>query len=204
MAAQIPIKNDPVANEEALSRVRADKHREATDGHDGTWVAHPGLVAIAMEEFDAVMKTPNQIERQREDVQVSEQDLLTMPEGTITEAGLRNNISVSLQYLDSWLRGSGCVPINNLMEDAATVEISRSQIWQWIQHPKGILNDGRKVTLDLFRQLMADELDKLEEKLGDTVYAQRRFTDAAQILDEVISSPQFVEFLTLPAYRYLQ
>jgi malate synthase len=204
MAAQIPIKNDPAANEEALSRVRADKRREATDGHDGTWVAHPGLVAIAMEEFDAVMKTPNQIERQRDDVQVSEQDLLTMPEGTITEAGLRNNISVSLQYLDSWLRGSGCVPINNLMEDAATVEISRSQIWQWIQHPKGILSDGRKVTLDLFRQLMADELDKLEEKLGDKVYAQRRFTDAAQILDEVISSPQFVEFLTLPAYRYLQ
>jgi len=198
MAAQIPIKNDPAANEEALARVRADKHREATDGHDGTWVAHPGLVPIALAEFDEVMKTPNQITRQREDVQVSADDLLLMPEGTITEAGLRNNISVSLQYLESWLRGNGCVPINNLMEDAATVEIARSQIWQWIQHPIGILDDGRKVTLELFRALMADELRKLGE-----VAAPRDFTTAAEILDEVISSQEFVEFLTLPAYRYL-
>ncbi|BCL81324.1 malate synthase [Ktedonobacteria bacterium brp13] len=198
MAAQIPIKNDPAANEEALARVRADKHREATDGHDGTWVAHPGLVPIALAEFDEVMKTPNQITRQREDVQVSADDLLLMPEGTITEAGLRNNISVSLQYLESWLRGNGCVPINNLMEDAATVEIARSQIWQWIQHPIGILDDGRKVTLELFHALMADELRKLGE-----VAAPRDFTTAAEILDEVISSQEFVEFLTLPAYRYL-
>lgn len=203
MAAQIPIKNDPVANEEALARVRADKHREATDGHDGTWVAHPGLVPIALAEFDAVMTTPNQIARQRDDVHVTEEDLLQMPEGTITEVGLRNNISVSLQYLESWLRGSGCVPINNLMEDAATVEIARSQIWQWIQHPIGIMEDGRKVTLDLFHQLLNDELNKLKEAVGAEVYAQRRFIDAAQILIEVISSEEFVEFLTLPAYRYL-
>lgn len=203
MAAQIPIKNNPAANEEALERVRADKRREASDGHDGTWVAHPGLVPIALAEFDAVMKTPNQIARKREDVHVTAADLLQVPEGTITEGGLRNNISVSLQYLDSWLRGSGCVPINNLMEDAATVEISRAQIWQWIRHPRGILNDGRKVTIELFRQLMAEELAKLQTALGKQQYAQRRFDTASQILDQVISSNDFVEFLTLPAYQYL-
>ena len=203
MAAQIPIKGDPAANEEALARVRADKRREATDGHDGTWVAHPGLVAIALEEFDAVMKGPNQIERKREDVEVTAADLLKIPEGTITEAGLRNNISVSLQYLDSWLRGNGCVPINNLMEDAATVEISRAQIWQWQHHPKGVLQDGRKVTAELFRQLMADELDKIKAAIGEQQYAGRKFAQASQILDEIITDDQFVEFLTLPAYRYL-
>src|SRR6266487_1933090 len=203
MAAQIPIKSDPKANEEALARVRADKHREATDGHDGTWVAHPGLVPIALEEFDAVMKTPNQIDREREDVHVTAADLLAVPGGTITEAGLRNNISVGLQYLDSWLRGSGCVPINNLMEDAATVEISRAQIWQWIHHPKGILDDGRKVTIELFRQLMKEELDKIKAAIGEKVYAQRRYESAAEILDKLITDDQFVEFLTLPAYKYL-
>ena len=203
MAAQIPIKNDPVANEEALSRVRADKKREATDGHDGTWVAHPGLVPIAMEEFDAVMKTPNQIDRKREDVHSTADDLLTVPEGTITEAGLRNNISVSMQYLESWLRGSGCVPINNLMEDAATTEIARSQIWQWIHHPKGILDDGRKVTVALFRQLAADEFEKIKNALGEKQFAARKFHLAAAILDQIIISDQFVEFLTLPAYQYL-
>jgi len=203
MAAQIPIKGDPKANEEALSRVRADKHREATDGHDGTWVAHPGLVPIALEEFDAVMKTPNPLHRKREHVHVTAADLLAVPGGTITEAGLRNNISVSLQYLDSWLRGSGCVPINNLMEDAATVEISRAQIWQWIHHPKGILDDGRKVTIELFRQLMKEELDKIKAAIGEKVYAQRRYESAAEILDKLITDDQFVEFLTLPAYKYL-
>jgi malate synthase len=204
MAAQIPIKNDPVANEEALSRVRADKQREATDGHDGTWVAHPGLVPVALAEFDAVMKTSNQIAtKKREDVHVTAADLLRVPEGTITEGGLRNNISVSLQYLESWLRGSGCVPINNLMEDAATVEISRSQIWQWIHHPKGILQDGRKVTIDLFHQFMNEELAKLRAAIGEQQYANRRFDTAAQILDQIITNDQFVEFLTLPAYQYL-
>ena len=203
MAAQIPIKNDPVANEEALSRVRADKKREATDGHDGTWVAHPGLVPIAMEEFDAVMKTPNQIDRKREDVHSTAADLLTVPEGTITEAGLRNNISVGLQYMESWLRGSGCVPINNLMEDAATTEIARSQIWQWIHHPKGILSDGRKVTIALFRQLAADEFERIKNALGEKQFASRKFHLAAALLDQIITSDQFVEFLTLPAYQYL-
>jgi malate synthase len=203
MAAQIPIKNDPVANEEALSRVRADKHREATDGHDGTWVAHPGLVPIAMEEFDAVMKTPNQIDRKREDVHATAADLLRVPEGTITEGGLRNNISVSLQYLESWLRGTGCVPIFNLMEDAATTEIARAQIWQWIHHPKGILDDGRKVTVEMFHELMQDELNKLKNAIGAQQFAQRKFDTAAKILDQLIVTDDFVEFLTLPAYQYL-
>ena len=203
MAAQIPIKNDPKANEEALARVRADKKREATDGHDGTWVAHPGLVAIAMEEFDAIMKSPNQIDRKREDVHVTAADLLKVPDGTITEAGLRNNISVSLQYLESWLRGSGCVPINNLMEDAATTEISRSQIWQWIHHPKGILEDGRKVTIELYHELVRDELEKIRSAVGEQQFASSKFQTAAEILDQVITPDQFVEFLTLPAYKYL-
>lgn len=203
MAAQIPIKNDPQANEEAMSRVRADKQREANDGHDGTWIAHPGLVAVAMEEFDKAMPGPNQIAKKREDVHVTAADLLAMPEGTITETGLRTNISVSLQYMESWLRGSGCVPINNLMEDAATVEISRSQIWQWIRHPKGILSDGRKVTVELFRQLAAEELAKIKAALGEQQYATRKFDRAAELLDAIITDEHFVEFLTLPAYKYL-
>jgi malate synthase len=203
MAAQIPIKNNPQANEEALARVRADKRREVTDGHDGTWVAHPGLVPIAMEEFDAVMKGSNQLNRKRRDVHVTAADLLRTPDGTITEAGLRNNISVSLQYLDSWLRGTGCVPINNLMEDAATVEISRAQIWQWIHHPWGILEDERKVTIALFRRLMAEELEKIKIAIGERPYAARRFQQAAEILDQVVTGERFVDFLTLPAYQYL-
>lgn len=203
MAAQIPIKNDPQANEEALSRVRADKHREASDGHDGTWVAHPGLVAIAMQEFDAVMKQPNQIDHKRDDVRVTAADLIAVPTGTITEAGLRNNISVSLQYMESWLRGNGCVPIFNLMEDAATTEIARSQIWQWLHHPKGILDDGRKVTVELFHQLMTDELDKIKVITGEQQYATHKFQTAAELIDKIILDDHFVEFLTLPAYQYL-
>ncbi len=203
MAAQIPIKNDAKANEEALARVRADKHREATDGHDGTWVAHPGLVAIAMEEFDAVMKGPNQIDRKREDVHVTAADLIAVPEGTITEAGLRNNISVSLQYMESWLRGNGCVPIFNLMEDAATTEIARSQIWQWLHNSKAALDDGRKITADLFHQLMTEELDKIKIAIGEQEYASRRFQTAAELIDKIIMDDQFVEFLTLPAYQYI-
>lgn len=203
MAAQIPIKNDPQANADALAKVSADKRREATDGHDGTWVAHPGLVPVAMAEFDAVMSTPNQIARQRDDVQVSAADLLKVPEGTITEPGLRNNISVGLQYLESWLRGSGCVPINNLMEDAATVEIARAQVWQWLHHPQGSLTDGRKVTVQLFRQLAREEQAKVEAALGAEALAGRKFDQAAQILDQIITDDNFVEFLTLPAYKYL-
>jgi malate synthase len=203
MAAQIPIRNNPQANEEAMDKVRADKKREATDGHDGTWVAHPGLVPVAKAEFDAVMKGPNQIDRKREDVHVTAADLLKVPEGTITEAGLRNNISVSLQYLESWLRGIGCVPIFNLMEDAATVEIARSQVWQWVHHPKGILDDGRKVTIELFRALVPEELEKIKAAIGEEEYSRRKFVLAVEILDGIISKEEFTEFLTLPAYQYL-
>ena len=167
MAAQIPIKGDPEANEQALAKVRADKEREAGDGHDGTWVAHPGLVALAREAFDAVMPGPNQIERKREDVEVTADDLLDFgPRAPITEAGLRTNIQVSIQYLGAWLAGVGCVPIFNLMEDAATAEISRSQVWQWIRSPNGVLDDGRDITADLVRGLIAEELERTRELLG--------------------------------------
>jgi malate synthase len=149
------------------------------------------------------MPQANQLERKREDVQVTSADLLKVPEGTITEAGLRNNISVGLQYLESWLRGFGCVPINNLMEDAATVEIARAQVWQWIHHPKGVLDDGRNVTVQLFRELAREEQEKVTATLSAEQLAGRKFHEAAQILDEIITNDEFVEFLTLPAYRYL-
>ncbi len=203
MAANIPVKSDPEVNERALAQVRADKEREATDGHDGTWVAHPGLVPIAMEVFDRVMPQPNQIERQREDVRVAATDLLVVPEGTITEAGLRTNISVGIQYLESWLRGQGCVPINNLMEDAATAEISRAQVWQWIRHRRGVLNDGRKVTVELFRAIMAEELARIEQALGREEYARRAFVPASELFDSITTSDTFVDFLTIPAYERL-
>ena len=203
MAAQIPIKNDPAANELALGKVRDDKVREAGDGHDGTWVAHPGLVATAMEAFDKVMPQANQIDRKREDVHVVAADLLAVPEGPITEAGLRTNISVGVQYLEAWLGGLGCVPLYNLMEDAATAEISRAQVWQWIRHPKGVLTDGRKVTVDLFRQILAEEMGKLKANLGAENYNARHYARASAIFDSITTSDQFVEFLTLPAYVYL-
>ncbi len=203
MAAFIPVKSDPEVNERALAQVRADKEREATDGHDGTWVAHPGLVLIATEIFDRVMPQPNQIERRREDVRVSAADLLVVPEGTITEAGLRTNVNVGIQYLESWLRGLGCVPINNLMEDAATAEISRAQVWQWIRHPRGALDDGRKVTVELFREIMGEELARIEQALGAEAYVGRAFTQASAIFDQITTSDEFVDFLTLPAYEYL-
>jgi malate synthase len=203
MAAFIPVKSDPEVNERALAQVRGDKEREATDGHDGTWVAHPGLVPIATEIFDRVMPQPNQIERLREDVRVSAADLLVVPEGTITETGLRTNVSVGIQYLESWLRGLGCVPINNLMEDAATAEISRAQVWQWIRHPRGVLDDGRKVTVKLFREIMGEELARIEQALDAEAYAGRAFAQASAIFDQITTADTFVEFLTLPAYEYL-
>ena len=199
MAAQIPIKNDPAANDAAMAKVRADKEREAGDGFDGTWVAHPGLVAIAKEVFDMHMPGPNQIERKREDVCVKASDLLAFgPEGPISEQGLRTNINVSLQYIGSWLAGNGCVPINNLMEDAATAEISRSQIWQWIRSPKGELADGRKVTIELFRRLLGEELRKVSSAPGA---ATSKLDEAAWLLDRLVSADEFVDFLTGPAYE---
>ena len=201
MAAQIPIKNDPKANEAALAKVREDKLREVTDGCDGTWVAHPGLVPIAKEVFDKHMPGPNQYDRQRPDVSVSAKELLDFrPEGPITEAGLRNNISVGIQYLGAWLAGNGCVPVFNLMEDAATAEISRSQIWQWMRSPKGKLQDGRKVTRELFRTLLADELPKVKTYLGDAGWKAGKYEDGAKLFEKLTTDDRYVEFLTLPAY----
>jgi malate synthase len=201
MAAQIPIKNDPAANEAAMAKVRADKEREATDGCDGTWVAHPGLVPIARAVFDKHMPGPNQYAKQRPDVNVGAKDLLDFrPETPITEAGLRNNIQVGIQYIGAWLSGNGCVPIFNLMEDAATAEISRSQVWQWMRSPKGVLDDGRKVTAQLFRELMAEELRKTPSIVGADAYAAGRYADGARLFEEISKSDDYVEFLTLPAY----
>ncbi|HKE94572.1 MAG TPA: malate synthase A, partial [Povalibacter sp.] len=200
MAPQIPIKNDPQANEEALARVRADKEREAGDGHDGTWVAHPGLVPVAMEVFDSLMPTPNQLHKSLADVQVTAADLLQIPTGTITETGLRNNVNVSIQYLAAWLGGLGCVPINNLMEDAATAEIARAQIWQWIRHPGGKLDDGRKITTELFRVVMREELSKLRGQVGEQQYSAGNYERAAALIDRITTAPEFSTFITLPAY----
>ncbi len=202
MAAQIPIKNDPKANEEAIAKVRADKEREAGDGHDGTWVAHPGLVPVAMEVFDRLMPTPNQLSKVP-DVAIKAQDLLQIPQGTITEAGLRGNVSVSIQYVAAWLGGLGCVPINNLMEDAATAEISRAQIWQWIKHPAGMLEDGRKVSVELFRAIAREELGKLRNAVGVHAFEKGNFERAAALIDEITTAPDFETFITLPAYRVI-
>ena len=204
MAAQIPIKNDPAANAAALDKVRADKIREATDGCDGTWVAHPGLVGIAREVFDQHMPAPNQVHRKRDDVQVTAKELLDFqPEGPITEAGLRNSISVGIQYIGAWFAGNGCVPVYNLMEDAATAEISRSQIWQWIRSPKGVLEDGRKVTRELIRKLLPEELAKVRTLLGETGWSAGRYEDAARLFEQITLSDQYIEFLTLPGYAWL-
>jgi len=199
MAAQIPIKNDPAANEAAIEKVRQDKLREVTDGCDGTWVAHPGLVPVAKAVFDQHMPQPNQYTRQRPDVNVTAKQLLDFqPERPITEAGMRNNISVGIQYIAAWLAGNGCVPVYNLMEDAATAEISRSQIWQWIRSPKGVLDDGRKVTAELFRKLLAEELAKVKN-----AGAEGKLDEGAKLFEKITTDDQYVEFLTLPAYRLI-
>ncbi len=203
MAAQIPIKGDPVANEAAFAKVRADKIREATDGHDGTWVAHPGLVSVAREEFDRAMPQPNQIDRQRDDIEITAEDLLAAPEGTITEDGVRTNVRVGIQYMEAWLRGSGCVPLYNLMEDAATAEISRTQLWQWIHHPKGVLDDGREITMELYRQILDEEMKGLKQVLGEAHFSAGKYARAAQLFNEIISNDELEEFLTLRAYEDL-
>ncbi|HEX5613264.1 MAG TPA: malate synthase A [Burkholderiales bacterium] len=203
MAAQIPIKNDPKANEAALEKVRQDKLREVTDGCDGTWVAHPGLVPIAKQVFDEHMPQPNQYDRQRPDVACSAKDLLDFrPSTPITEGGLRNNISVGIQYLGAWLAGNGCVPVFNLMEDAATAEISRSQIWQWIRSEKGRLDDGRKVTVELVRTLLAEELPKVRTTLGEEAWRAGKYEEGARLFDR-LTTGEYVEFLTLPAYQLI-
>ena len=197
MAAQIPIRNNAAANEEALEKVRRDKLREVRAGHDGTWVAHPGLVPIAKEIFDAGMPTPNQIAKPRTNRPISAQDLLDVPKGDITEKGLRWNIDVGLQYVDSWLRGSGCVPIYNLMEDAATAEICRAQVWQWVHHGAR-LDGGRPVTAALVRQILRERVSDLVGEGGEG-----RWRPAAQILDTLMTGKEFPDFLTLASYDLL-
>lgn len=201
MAAQIPIKNDEKANQDALKKVTEDKEREAGDGHDGTWVAHPGLIQIAKDVFDKLMPEKNQIGKFREDVIINAGDLLAVPEGSITENGLRQNINVSIQYLEAWLNGNGCVPIYNLMEDAATAEISRAQIWQWIHHKNGILDDGRKVTEELYHSLVKEELEKIKILVGSERFDGGKFQIATELFNELSTDKNFNEFLTLTAYN---
>src|SRR5271154_3418671 len=202
MAAQIPIKNNPSANEAAFAKVKADKEREAGNGHDGTWVAHPDLVPVAMQVFDSLMPTPNQLSKLREDIHVTRADLLRVHEGRHSEAGLRENIRVGVQYIEAWLRGRGAVPLYNLMEDAATAEISRAQVWQWL-YLKARLDDGRVVTPDLFRAALDDEMKKAAAAAGAKAFEGGRFADAIQLFSDMSLSPTFEEFLTLPAYRLI-
>ncbi len=201
MAAQIPIKNNEEANNIAIGKVRADKKREVTDGHDGTWVAHPGLVPIAMEEFSC-MTTANQIERSRDDVEIAAKDLLTVPTGNITLSGLRTNINVGMLYLESWLKGLGCVPLYNLMEDAATAEISRAQVWQWVKHAAK-LDDGQPITKELVKQILADELEKIKTSVGEENFSAGKYSLAGEIFQKISTNDEFVDFLTLPAYEFI-
>ena len=201
MAAQIPIRNDMAASERALEKVRADKRREVADGHDGTWVAHPGLVPLAREIFEARLGgRANQLDRLREDVTVDAGQLLEVPKGTRTEEGLRQNVRVGIQYLEAWLRGIGCVPLYHLMEDAATAEISRAQVWQWIRHDV-LLDDGRRVTAALFQEIVEDETRTIAKEVGTTRYEAGRYGQARDLFVRFSTSRELEEFLTLPAYR---
>ncbi len=203
MAAFIPIKNDIKANEAALEKVRTDKEREAKNGHDGTWVAHPGLIPIAKEIFDTYMPAQNQIQNKREDVNITAHDLLTIPYGQITEQGLRMNIDVGIQYVEAWLNGSGCVPIYNLMEDAATAEISRTQVWQWIHNAKGVLADGRKVTKELYLHLLPSVLNDIKSLVGEERFAKGKYKQAVDLFSQMIENDSLPEFLTLEAYKLI-
>lgn len=202
MAAFIPVKDDPAANDRAFAQVRADKEREANNGHDGTWVAHPGLVPVAQEVFDRIMPTPNQISRKRADFTATAADLLKTPEGPKTEAGLRQNVAVGIGYLEAWLRGVGCVPLFNLMEDAATAEISRTQVWQWVRHGAA-LDDGRLIDMALVNQIVDEELAAWRDRLGLDRYHGGKFAEAAQMFRDLVARADLVEFLTLPAYDRL-
>ena len=202
MAAQIPIKDDPIANEEALGKVQDDKEREARAGHDGTWIAHPGLAPIAMDAFNSVMPGSNQIHNMRNEVRVTADDLLVVPSGDITESGIRTNIRVGIQYIEAWLRGNGCVPLYHLMEDAATAEISRAQLWQWIHH-EAKLDEGNQITDHQFDEWMEEELEVIKSEIGEDQYNSGRFKDASTLFAEMIKKEEFDEFLTLPAYNYL-
>ena len=202
MAAQIPVKGDAHANDAAFAKVRADKEREAGNGHDGTWVAHPDLVPVAMEVFDRLMPGPNQLAVTRDDVEVTPADLVAMHKGKRTEDGLRENIRVGVQYIEAWMRGRGAVPIYNLMEDAATAEISRAQVWQWIRL-KAKLDDGREATPDMFREALAGEMERVKGEVGAAAYEGGRFPEAIKLFSDMSLAPTFEEFLTLPAYRLI-
>ena len=204
MAAQIPVKDDPEKNEEAYAAIRADKEREVADGHDGTWVAHPAMVSTAREVFDEEMPQANQIDtKPRDDFHTTVEELLARPDGQITEQGFRNNISIGIQYLGAWLAGRGAVPVFNLMEDTATAEISRSQVWQWIYHRDGVLEDGRNVDAQLFRQMANEELWRIRELIGEERFKADEYEEAAEFFDRISTSEEFVSFLTIPAYEYL-
>ena len=202
MAAQIPIKNDIDANVKAMNLVKKDKLREAASGHDGTWIAHPGLADIALDAFNDVMPDSNQIDKENNNPSITQSDLLKVPNGTITENGLRHNIKVGIQYVEAWLRGNGCVPLYNLMEDAATAEISRAQLWQWIKHGVS-LNTGQTITSDMVSALCDEELDKVESEIGSDRFKKGKFQLATQLFRNMILKDDFDEFLTLPAYKHI-
>jgi malate synthase len=205
MAAFIPSRRDPEVNRVALAKVKEDKDREANDGFDGTWVAHPDLVPTATEAFDRVLRDrPNQLERQRPEVSIRAEQLIDVkvPSGTITENGLRSNVSVGIQYIESWMRGTGAAAINNLMEDVATAEISRSQVWQWAKHASR-LAEGPTVTADLVRELADEEMSRIKQRIGDEGWKKSRFSEARQVFEEVALSKQFEPFLTLVALKHL-
>jgi malate synthase len=202
MAAQIPVRGDPKKNESAFVKVRADKEREASDGHDGTWVAHPDLVPVAKQVFDKLMPKANQLQKLRAEVKVTRDQLLEMHAGERTEAGLRQNIRVGIRYIEAWLRGRGAVPLYDLMEDAATAEISRAQVWQWLYH-RARLADGREVTPRLFRDVLADEMAKVRQSIGPATYDSGRFPEAIQLFTDMSLALEIEEFLTIPAYRLI-
>lgn len=203
MAAQIPVKGDEAANAAAFEKVRADKDREASCGHDGTWVAHPGMVSIARDVFDKLMPQQNQIHRTRDDLTITRADLLEPHKGEATEEGVRENIRVGVQYIGAWLCGRGAVPLYNLMEDAATAEISRTQIWQQIKH-SAVLRDGRMVTRALVNELYADEMAALKKAYGPEGFTSNRLGEAGDLFTDLIFSEDFKEFLTTPAYALIQ
>ncbi|MCB1494800.1 MAG: malate synthase A [Bauldia sp.] len=203
MAAQIPDRRNPEINEAAFAKVRADKEREARNGHDGTWVAHPDLVPVAMEVFDKYMPAPNQLDKLREDVSVSQKDMLEVHDGTRSVQGMRDNIRVGVQYIEAWLRGRGAVPLYNLMEDAATAEISRSQIWQQL-HFGSTFDDGEKATVELFETCLAEEMDRVKEEIGADNYAAGRFPEAIELFRTLSTADELSAFLTLPAYKLIE
>ena len=202
MAAQIPIKNDPLENEKALSKVLNDKEREAQAGHDGTWIAHPGLAPIALDAFNAYMPLKNQIDNKRDDVLVVADDLLKIPSGNITEEGIRSNLRIGIQYVEAWLSGNGCVPLYHLMEAAATAEISRAQLWQWMHHQAKLM-DGRNITFDLIDMIIEEEMNNLHSEVGQDRFSNGKFQEACTLFMKMIKKDEFDDFLTIPAYSQL-